>query len=628
MALAGETGHEVTPDRTQRMLATLAIAPGRRSRFERLGGAMLGGTDGAEVRRWGDDMLVAFDGRLDNTDELRRTLGSGAVTAMNLVALAYRRWGEDFLDPLVGDFACAVWDGGLRRLFFGCDAMGARPLHYWMGAERLLFASEPRGLLALPEVPRVMNERWVAERLALLPMLDEATAYRDIRRIPPGHVAVVEGGTVHLHRYWRPETLTPLRLAGPAEYAEAVRASLDQAVACRLPPTGLVGANLSAGLDSGSIVSLAARRLAAEGRRLTAFTAVPDPGFSGYVPPGAIADEGPLAAEVARAYPNIDHVRIPNLNGDRITAFDRFNAGLERPVMTTGGMAWGANLFAEARGRGVTVLLNGDGGNMSISHDGLTLLPTLLRQGRLIDLVTEMLALHRHGVWGWRGMVNLVVGPFLPAWLRRWLFLVFRRGNGQSLADFSPLSPRLAGELGIDGQIRRSGGNLFQAARHDSLAGRLAAILRNDHGMAWAGVRRMYGIERCAPALDRRVVELCLRIPDDQFLHHGETRALIRRAMDGILPNTVRLVRSRGLQNADWTLGLATSRAEYAREVAWMERSDLARHCLDVPRLRRLVDEWPDGGWHRDEVIRAYQLVLARGVAAARFLRRFDQGNE
>jgi hypothetical protein len=82
-----------------------------------------------------------------------------------------------------------------------------------------------------------------------------------------------------------------------------------------------------------------------------------------------------------------------------------------------------------------------------------------------------------------------------------------------------------------------------------------------------------------------------------------------------------------GLQAHDWFESLTSRRGEHARQIADHARSPLARRAIDLPRLRRAVETWPSGGWHRPEIFREYNLALTRGVAGGRFIRWFEQAN-
>jgi len=104
---------------------------------------------------------------------------------------------------------------------------------------------------------------------------------------------------------------------------------------------GCVGSHLSAGLDSGAVATSAARLLAPDGGRVVAFTAVPRAGYDGPVPHGRLGDEGPLAAEVAALYPNIEHVRVPTDYATMLDAAERYFQLADRAPLSLPAHAWG-----------------------------------------------------------------------------------------------------------------------------------------------------------------------------------------------------------------------------------------------------------------------------------------------
>lgn len=282
-------------------------------------------------------LTVAVWGRLDNKPFLERELAATPAETENDAALllrAYRKWGIDFLERVVGDFCCAIWDGSQDSLLLARDFAGRRPLVYQETSDALYFAAEPRALLSLPGFPVEIDEDTLAEWLARLPHSHGKTFYRNIGQVPPGHVLIADRNGSRLHRYWRPEEQPMLHLRRDEEYADALLAALEEAVSCRLPAEGAVACALSAGLDSPSVAALAARQLAKQGRRLTALTAVPQAGFDAagrY--PGRLCDEGALAASVARMYPNIDHVLIPNNSTPLFAA-------IENGIRTSNSLCW------------------------------------------------------------------------------------------------------------------------------------------------------------------------------------------------------------------------------------------------------------------------------------------------
>jgi len=613
----------------ERSLAAMAVHAPFRPRHWRGIGAALAGCDGASVAQdhaATGEIAAVFDGHLDNGAELRRALGfepGRPASAAELLLAAYARWGEDMLDPIIGRFACAVWDGSRRRLLLGCDALGKRTLHHWRGGGMFLFAGEPRGLFVHPRIPREVDEDGVAEWLTRITPHPTRGLYREIERVPGGHVLVAEGETTRLHRYWRPERLPTLRLNGPGAYAEALLESLDQAVCCRLPESGNVGINLSAGLDSSSIAALAARRLAKQGRGLTAFTGVPRPGFDDG---GQLCDEGPLAALVAARYPNIEHIRIRWDNAPLFEAADQQSLVSDRPALSAFNASWNLTISGELRRRGIRTLLTGRGGNFTMSYDGAFLPFTLLRQGRLWGWAGNVAAMRRHGQ-SWPRIAGLSVGPLAPM-----LHAALRRATGRfepDLYEHSAINPALARRTGTQDRARAEGADRLFSTGGDRQALHLNQLEANMPAVSLvsAGYRRQSGCDYADPAMDRRLVELCLTIPEEQFMYRGEPRALIRRAMAGLLPPELLAERRRGRQSADWHESLTAARDDIAGEISRLERSPLAQCCLDLPRLRSLVENWPEGGWHQSRVRADYRFALTRGLAMGTFLRRMEGGN-
>ena len=229
--------------------------------------------------------LVA-DVRLDNREELAAALGLAPSEARqlcdaDLLLGCLERWSETALDRLVGDFAFALWDAPAQKLLLARDFLGQRPLHFHRGRGFFAFASMPKGLHALPEIPHAPDEQMVAEFLTLMPQRGSRSFFKDIERVEPAHFVTVTRDGVASRRYWQPQRPRPGQRQ-PDDYVEGLRHHLDQATQSRLRGAdGVIGANLSAGLDSGAVTATAARLLAPSGGKVVAFTAVPREGYSG-----------------------------------------------------------------------------------------------------------------------------------------------------------------------------------------------------------------------------------------------------------------------------------------------------------------------------------------------------------
>jgi asparagine synthase (glutamine-hydrolysing) len=141
-----------------------------------------------------------------------------------------------------------------------------------------------------------------------------------------------------------------------------------------------------------------------------------------------------------------------------------------------------------------------------------------------------------------------------------------------------------------------------------------------NNGAAAAG----WQIEQRDPTLDKRIFEFCFGIPIEQYLVGGQSRSLIRRAMEGRLPESTRRRTTRGLQAADWYLTVGAARPQLSAELTRIERSPLVRHVLDTARLRVLLDTWPESGYQTSRVSDTWHLALTRGMAAGSFLAQHD----
>lgn len=203
-----------------------------------------------------EDVVVAADVRLDNRSELIRSLGAaGGVSDRELLGLAYRRWGENCAERLLGDFAFVVYDRIRHRVFAARDVMGMRPLYYRSEPERFLFGSEVKQILAVPDVPVRIFEPAVAGYLAGGVTRLEWTFYEGINQLPPGHFLVVSDHGSRLRRYWEIDPENQIRYSREQDYADHFRELFIEAVRCRTRTDYPVGIFLSGGVDSGSIAS-------------------------------------------------------------------------------------------------------------------------------------------------------------------------------------------------------------------------------------------------------------------------------------------------------------------------------------------------------------------------------------
>jgi asparagine synthase (glutamine-hydrolysing) len=580
----------------------------------------------------GDGRLVLVaDIRLDNRDELVAELALSPETARRsadsaILLAAWERWQEKIFDRLSGDYAFAIFDRAQMRLILARDLSGGRPLHYHRGKDFFAFATMPKGLHALPEIPRLPDEERMVEHLALLPEYGSRTFFKDIERVEAGCYAIVTPQGISTRRHWEPQRKT-LKLANADEYAEGLRSHLDHAVRVRLRGADKkVGAHLSSGFDSSAVAASAALEMQKIGGKVVAFTAVPREGFSGRTPRLRHGDEGPIAALTAARYPNIEHALIRNAGRSPLESLDRDVTLFDRPMLNLCNSVWMHALNDEARTRGIRVVLTGQMGNMTISYDGLTLLPHLVGQGRWLHWLREGSALVRNRQQRVRNVMAQSFGPYMPLALWDWINRTFR-GVTTDVSSYSAIHPDAIATLDIEAKAQARGLDLHYRPRKDGFDTRIWVVRRVDVGNYAKGILAGWGIDQRDPTVDRGLLEFCLSVPEEQYLVNGRTKALARRAFSGRLPSEVINMRGKGLQAADWYENLSAARPAITAEIARLEEFQPAASALDLARLKALLADWPEDGWETEAVIRPYRLALLRGIASGHFLRRASGSN-
>jgi asparagine synthase (glutamine-hydrolysing) len=579
----------------------------------------------------GGRYVLVADIRLDNRNELTSALHIPSLQARSLcdtavLLAAIERWEESCMDRILGDYAFALWDSARRCLLLARDPLGSRPLHYHRGNTFFAFASMPKGLHAIPEVLYAADEDHIADSIVLMPDFGTQSFFQGIERVEPGHIVTVTAARLSARRYWQPRRQRVV-MRGPEEYSEALCELLDQAVRCRLRGAGdKVGIMLSGGFDSGAVAATAARLLASSGGRVVAFTAVPRDGYEGPAPNNRLVDEGPYAAATAALYPNIEHVLIRSNDRSPLDGLDRAFFLFDRPSYDLCNSVWADCIHDAAHERKLKVVFHGTFGNYGLSYDGMELLPELLRAGRLLRLWREAWALVATGRRRWRGVLADTFGAWCPAIV--WAFLdKIAHGSDFDVMSYTAIQPRRFKELNLRARAREFDLDFVYRPWKDGFSMRLWALRSIDPGNYYKGILGGYHIDERDPTADARLLEFCLAVPSEQFLSNGIPRALAQRALVNRLPKLVLENPRRGYQAADWHERLTAIRGRVAIELDRLDACPAAAKALDLPRLRRLVGNWPAGGWERREVSFSYRYTLLRAIAAGHFLRRASGAN-
>lgn len=501
---------------------------------------------GAQPMRSGP-LCVSWNGELYNHVALRAELvAAGELLRTRsdtevMLRLCERLGVEAALQRAVGPLGLLLWDGARRRLHLARDRFGKKPLYYLQHRDVLVVASEPKALALV--APR-LGTRLSVDRETLACYLADAehdvgerTFFAEIRRVPAGARIEVDLDTgrprLRLQRYYtlRPATDAP---ADPDEARAAFRELLGDALRLRIACDVPVGALLSGGLDSSSLVCLAA----AQGAVLPTFSAVHRPGEPW--------DERQHIAVVTSHTGAPNSIVVPEAALDP-ESFTRFVAQHDEPV--GGASIWAQHqVFRLAHEHGLRVMLSGQGADEALTgYRGAfpMLLAERVRRRQLGLLGRDLRRLGLRGPAaaeallraGWTALRARVLPRSVDEEVRRlrWRWQFRDRAGlrvGELLCGQPAPPPPEPGPL-HDACDEHS---LVHGYLYRLLTGAsLASILRYEDRSSMAA-----SIESRAPFLDHRLVELCLALPVDVLLHGGRTKAVLRDALADVLPAPIR----------------------------------------------------------------------------------------
>ena len=566
-------------------------------------------------------VVVTADGRLDERADLIAALGLSAsggppLTDGALLAAAYLRWGEACPEHLLGDFAFAVWDPRRGRCFAARDHFGVKPFYYVADDRRFAFASEPDALLGVPGVSQEIDLTTLGLFLANLYDWSDRTFHRAVRSLGAAAILAVSPQGLHTRRYYQLDPDRQVNLRSDAEYAEAFRERLFRAVGRRLRGPGPVGCMLSGGLDSSAVTSVAAQLVGTmpSAPRLEAFSLV--------YPGRPECDETRYSQTVVQRYDLPWH---PVPVDDRRTLEDvrALVARLQAPDVPLGAFANGSVCAAAAAG-GMRVLLDGHGGDETVSL-GYERLRELLDARQLLPLAYEYLRLAptHPGMRGWVGLARVLSNLGLAGRAKQRLRRIAHRWHPENPAS-APASPWpfLSAELAGEADLAARAAAIRETETAARAAGRWHhyVLTRSAQERVFANLHRLAGagtVELRYPLWDKTLVEFCVALPARQKLRHGWTRAVMRRALRGVVPPEVL-----GRRDKIDFLPQATACLKNLEKNSC--KTLLAYHNARGSRV--LEPEWLQAAWERfhegQTVSGLEQQTLWRSLAAACWLQK------
>lgn len=555
-------------------------------------------------------IVLIFNGEIYNFRELRRELearGAAFRTTSDteVILRAYEAWGVDCLPRLRGMFTIAVWDRTRRRLFLARDRVGIKPLVYAWDGRRLLFASEIKALLEDPKLPRELDWEALRDLLTLHYIPSPRTIFRSIRKLPPASYLLLDldRPEPEIRRYWDLR-FEPDDRPSEADWLEGLRWHLSDAVRSHLVSDVPIGAFLSGGVDSSTVVALMAR--ATEGRVRTFSIGFDDSDF----------DELEHARAVAQRYEtqHFEYVVKPNA----LDTLPRLAWQFDEPFADSSALP--TYYVSKITREHVTVALSGDGGDENFLgytryaraqrlHERLDAFPAVLARP-LLRLAARLLPPGARG----QGYLDLLGAPPVDRYFK--LMAYQRSDTLRSL--LSPgarehvepvVTPDLFRRLAAEGRTRDYASTLQYLDIHCYLP---EDILTKVDRTSMA-----VSLEARVPLLDHVLMEYVATMPTALKFRDGGGKIILKRAMAADLPAGIlnRRKMGFGLPIASWFRRELT---DYVRDVLDGRRTR-QRGLVDPGAVSALLDEHQSGGRDRSSQIWA---LLALEEWARRWLDR------
>lgn len=534
--------------------------------------------------------LFCADCVLDNRTELLAELGlsDSSIPDGALLYASYLRFGNDFPSHCLGAYTAAIFSEKENRLLLFTDHMCNRSLFYTVWEGHLLFSTLLPPLLQT--LPVRDCEKWFVACLATtsadMMLYEELTPCEGIRQMPAATCLSCDATGLRKQEYWSPMSLKPtLKLPtkeavnvgqSEAAYKDYYVDTLSQAVTSMLRSTGEVGCTLSGGLDSTSIAALAAPYLAEHGQTLHSFTSVPLPDF---VPDTEdtymISDESEGVKALCSMYPNIQPSFIACEGQSPFSALARLVPLIGYPMKSGQNLTWLDAIYAEAAGRGCKLMLKGQYGNSTISYGpALGTIYQSLAAGHLVRASRLLKGFSRRYHVPRKHILKLLV--------KERLSLAFPPKT--ELKD-TLLTTDLLHQYHVAGTITKlnkhyGGGQLD--TRNNRLRFIWNPIALQQLSIFDTAMGLIHGLLIRDPSKDKRVVEMCCRMPVEYDLAGNLERGRARTFMAGLIPDSIRLdIHHRGVQSADY---------EYRCRLCWPTQKEDVRKALQSPLLQPYLD--------------------------------------
>lgn len=524
-----------------------------------------------------NNLTITSYSRIDNREELYKILciddvKLNTVPDSYLILRAYKKWGDNCVNHIEGNWVFAIWDDVKKNLFVATDPIGNFGLYYYKSLDFFAFSSTIHGLLSIKEVSKEINPYYPLGLLNSWIPDNGLTVYKHISTQHPATFFNLKNAEIKKVRYWKIEETKPIYREELADYINDFINLYTKSVQLNLRYEGKTGSMLSGGLDSGSVSSLAAEQLLKKNQKLISFTSIPKYDVSKIVKASRFGNEELLAKATSDFSGNIEQYFI---KGDKTSIIDgvkEFNSILKSPIYPACNAFWIYEILQTAKEKNISNLLIGQKGNATVSWSGLPKKQSFYYifkhfKNKKISFLTLLKKLIKK------------------------VFFVKKKPKNSSVRknNLTRLNNSSINELIT--LIKNSNKNKRNLSKTKSMALRCGMINPfHTNGIIWQELSYHFGFQINDPTANKKLIEFCLSIPDHFYRDMDNDRLLIKLAMKGKMPKTVLNNTLRGKQAADISFRVKDEFDDLKDIISESKQSFEMSNLIDLKKMEDFLD--------------------------------------
>ncbi len=474
--------------------------------------------------------LMVGDCRIDNRESLIKQLKleNHNISENELILHCFQQWKTDCPKYLTGDFSFAIWDIENKEFFCARDHFGVKPFNYYLDDNQLIFSTEIRGILSQQNLNLTIDQQFIADTLSIIKSEHFRSTFNEIKKLPPAHYLHINDEKITISPYWK---LKPAKtnFQNDSEYLNHFKKLLFQAAKHRLRDSLNYGTELSGGIDSSTITSIASQN-------------VPVKTFSHVMPEKKVGKIHPFKDEKKYISLLTEYCKIKErfyITSEKTGIIDAIenSLSLNKCIVQQNFSVFSDHLYQTAGEQNIQVLFSGFGGDEVVTSKSGNYLTEILNHKQLkedlknqgFSLFKILLIIIKKHIKSYlpnltNTLLSLIKGK--KWWVKKYKNLALSKSFNESMgikSRYFNYYKNIKKENLIDQSIERiSHQHVAQRLEYSSLAA------------------KQFGIEYRYPLLDKDLIEFYLSMPPRLKARDGILRYTIRRAMEGFLPDEIR----------------------------------------------------------------------------------------